>query len=149
MDCYSTGTAGNVSHADYVEAFYTTVIFRAERFLLSVCVSKPSTDAQARELAKGGSASFAAWDVEARGENQLLLRDYTGNTRSWLMTAPRSADERTGTTLYFGSAVVATRRDSRGEPVLAPGYRALLGFHKRYSVLLLAAARRRLEAHGK
>ena len=75
--------------------------------------------------------AFAAWRVEDRAEDQLLLCDLPGRTRSWLM----AASEGTRTLLYFGSAIVP----------LSPGYRALLGFHKLYSRVLLRAAKSRLE----
>jgi hypothetical protein len=41
--------------------------------------------------------------------------------------------------LYFGSAVVPVRGKS-GRPAMGRQYRALLGFHKLYSQLLLRAA---------
>jgi hypothetical protein len=44
------------------------------------------------------------------------------------------------TRLYFGSAVVPRK----GQTGLGGRYRALLGFHKRYSKILLRAARARL-----
>src|SRR5690606_27974393 len=99
-----------VSQAAYVHAFYTTPLFRAERLVLQWLASRPSTDLQARQLASGATEDFAAWCVEARTERQLLLRDVTGRTRSWLMAAPRGGnddgDGRGGTRLYFGSAIV-------------------------------------------
>ncbi len=112
-DCYATELPRRVSHAQYVEAFYTTPVFRLERWLLTAFVRKPSTDAEARQLAHGEIDAFAAWHVERRGANQLLLCDYAGSTRSWLMTAPDRADTAT-TRLYFGSAVVAQPRTRAG-----------------------------------
>lgn len=50
-----------------------------------------------------------------------------------------------GTRLHFGSAVVPGRDRKTGALGLGLGFEALLGFHKRYSVALLRAARRRLE----
>ncbi len=141
-DCYATDLPGNFSQAEYVVAFYTTWLFKLERVILEWMVAKPSTDQQAEELARGGRASFAAWTVEASAPNQLLMRDVLGNTRSWLMVEPR--DDGGATRLYFGSAVVPRAgRDTRQRK---PGlrYRALLGFHQRYSRALLAAARTRL-----
>src|SRR5450755_1253047 len=105
-DCYCTEIARAVSHAQYVEAFYTTAVFKTERMLLDWFVSRPSTDEQARELASGTIDSFAAWSVEARSTDQLLLCDFQGRTRSWLMCAPGTGNDSTGTLLYFGSAVV-------------------------------------------
>ena len=43
-DCYALDVAGAVSHAAYVEAFYTGRMFKIERFLLGLLLSKPSTD---------------------------------------------------------------------------------------------------------
>lgn len=69
-DCLRLHTPHRVSHAAYVEAFYTSWLFRLERWILALLVARPSTDAQARELAEGGRASFAAWSVEDRSANQ-------------------------------------------------------------------------------
>lgn len=140
-DCYATDLPGNFSQAEYVAAFYTTWLFKLERVILKLLVAKPSTDQQAEELARGGRASFAAWTVEASAPNQLLMRDFLGNTRSWLMVEPRH--EGGVTRLYFGSAVVA-RKGHAGQRKLDLRFRALLGFHQRYSRALLAAARARL-----
>jgi hypothetical protein len=80
--------------------------------------------------------------VEASAPNQLLLCDFLGNTRSWLMVEPRQ--DGGVTRLYFGSAVVARARDPAGKHRLKLRFRALLGFHRRYSRALLSAARARL-----
>jgi hypothetical protein len=139
-DCYTTEIALPVSHAEYVEAFYTTLVFKLERLLLKALVARPSTDLDARRLAEGTHGSFAAWRVERRGPDQLLLADFTGRTRSWLMVAP--GGERTR--LYFGSAVVPAVNRRTGKSALGFTFRALLGFHKLYSRVLLLAARTRL-----
>jgi hypothetical protein len=141
-DCYVTDVARRVCHAEYVEAFYTTPVFRLERLLLAWLVSRPSTDEQARELATGRRASFAAWSVEARAEDQLLLADLRGRTRSWLMTAPSPHGQ--GTRLFFGSAVVPVAGAPSGRAGIGFTYRALLGFHQLYSRVLLRAAVTRL-----
>lgn len=91
-----------VSQAAYVEAFYTSWVFKLERALLAAALSRPSTDAQAAQLAQGRATRFAAWDVEARSDDQLLLRDLHGKTRSWLMSEPLPGGR---TRLRFGSAV--------------------------------------------
>ncbi len=140
-DCYVTEVTGVISHAEYVEAFYTTAVFKMERLLLSWFVARPSTDAQAGELASGNRTSFAAWSVEARKPDQLLLSDFQGRTRSWLMSAPASNNQ---TRLYFGSAVVPIVNRRTGEGSMGPAFRALLGFHKLYSRVLLRAAVTRL-----
>ena len=142
-DCYVTEVPGTVSHARYVEAFYTTGIFKIERLILRLLAARPSTDVEARQLAEGARASFAAWTVEARAADQLLLSDFTGRTRSWLMVATPDAAA-SSTLLYVGSAVVPVRDPSTGQVGLGFAFRALLGFHRLYSRLLLGAARARL-----
>jgi hypothetical protein len=145
-DCYVTDFAGSVSHEQFVTAFYTTFVFKLERLILKWAVSKPSTDIQAEQLAAGATDAFAAWHVEKRCENQLLMSDFQGRTRSWLMVAPLKTDSGTGTRLYFGSAVVPVKNARTGGSTLGLGFRALLGFHKIYSKVLLRAARSRLNS---
>ncbi len=141
-DCYVTEFERPVSQAEYVEAFYTTGVFKLERLLLSWLVARPSTDAQAGELASGNLNSFAAWSVEAREPNQLLLSDFRGRTRSWLMSV--SASNNQTTCLFFGSAVVPIVNRLSGEARMGVAFKALLGFHKLYSRVLLRAAVTRL-----
>jgi len=139
-DCFTADIARPVSHAQFVEAFYTTGVFKIERAILRFAVAKPSTDAQAKALAEGTTEAFAAWNVEGRAPDQLLMADFSGRTRSWLMVGP---GEGGGTRLYFGSAVGA-RRSGSGERSMGTVFNALLGFHKLYSRVLLHAARARL-----
>jgi hypothetical protein len=143
-DCYVTEVAHPVSHAEFVEAFYTTAVFKLERTILRAFASRGSTDAQARQLAQGDLSAFAAWSVEARAPNQLLLSDYTQRTRSWLMVGAPQQQNANGTRLYFGSAVVPARNAGTGGTSLGPVFSALLGFHKLYSRILLRAAVSRL-----
>lgn len=144
-DCYAVDVAGRVSHAAFVEAFYTTRAFKLERLILRLFASRPSTDDEARQLADGTRDTFAAWSVEGRTADQLLLGDFTGRTKSWLMVAPAgSAASPAGTRLYFGSAVVPARNRRTGKSSLGFVFRALLGFHHLYSRILLGAARARL-----
>jgi hypothetical protein len=144
-DCYVTEIPGIVSQSQFVEAFYTTPLFKLERLLLRWLVAKPSTDADVRDLAAGTLDAFAAWRVERRDTNQLLLSDFTGRTKSWLMAAgvePVRATARTR--LYFGSAIVPKVDKRTGRRSLGLLFHALLGFHKLYSRALLQAARSRL-----
>ncbi len=141
-DCYVTQLPGAVSLAEFVEAFYTSPVFKLERAILRLA-GWPASDADARELAGGRREAFAAWTVEGRAERLLLLADVTGRTRSWLMTAAVAAGgpgAAGSTRLYFGSAVVPRRGSPQGRPELGFMFRALLGFHKLYSRLLLRAA---------
>ena len=136
-DCFVTEVAGTISQARYVEAFYTTPLFKAERLILTL-VLRPSTDEGARQLAAGLREDFAAWRVEGRKPDELLMA--TGRTRSWLQAVPSAA----GTRLYFGSAIVPARNTAPGSDPLGPAFRALLGLHTLYSRALLQAARTRL-----
>ena len=144
-DCYVIDVAGSVTQAAFIEAFYTSGLFKVERFILKVLAASPSTDAQARQLAAGQLTRFAAWTVESQTPAQLLLADVSGRTRSWLMVSPTaSPSDAPRTRLHFGSAVVP-RRAARGEPPrMGWLFTALLGFHRLYSRLLLRAASRRL-----
>ncbi|TWO70147.1 hypothetical protein FN976_16260 [Caenimonas sedimenti] len=146
-DCYATDIARAVTHAEFVEAFYTTRLFKAERFILRWLASKPSSDAQARQLAAGERDTFAAWTVEGRAPGQLMLADFSGRTRSWLMVGP--VEGAAGTRLYFGSAVVPGKAaGDGGRARMGFLFRALLGFHKLYSRALLRSARARLASGG-
>jgi len=141
-DCYVAELDRSVTLAEFVEAFYTSWVFKLERLILSVAASRPSSDAQARQLAYGTLDSFAAWSVEDRTPEQLLLGDFSGRTKSWLMVSAGTASS--STRLYFGSAVVPVRNPTTGQASLGIVFRALLGFHKLYSRILLGAARSRL-----
>lgn len=144
-DCYVTELAWPVSRAEYVEAFYTTAVFKIERGILKWLAAKPSTDMEARQLASGALDSFAAWSVEGQAPEQLLLRDFSGRTRSWLMVLPIENDDRSASTrLYFGSAVVPVMSEESGQASLGFTFGALMGFHKLYSRVLLNAASARL-----
>lgn len=139
-DCYTTEIPRRVTHAQYVEAFYTGGVFKLERLLLKLFLAKASTDAQAGEVAAGTIGEFAAWRVEDRTPDQLLMCDIAQRTRSWFMVVPRDAS----TQLFFGSAVVPHVDRATGRKRMGLPFRALLGFHKAYSRVLLAAARDRL-----
>ncbi len=140
MDCYRLEVAHAVSLPQYVEAFYTTPLFKLERIILAVTARKPSTDADARLLAQGESTKFAAWTVEGRTGDQILLCDFLGRTRSWLMCVDHPA----GARLYFGSAIVPRSVSATGRVSLGFGFHLLLGFHRLYSRALLSSAASRL-----
>jgi hypothetical protein len=142
-DCFVIDVPGEVSHARYVEAFYTTWLFKLERVVLKFLVAKPSTDLEARELAAGSREKFAAWSVEARAPEQLLARDFQGKTCSWLMTESGFEGGASATRLYFGSGIVP-RSVRNGERRLTFSFRALLPFHQFYSRSLLRAAASRV-----
>lgn len=138
-DCYAVRLEAPVTLAAFVAAFYTTPLFRLERALLGLAGHR-SSDAQATALAEGGKERFAAWTVEARAPEQLLVA--AGRTRSWFMTHADGGK----TLLHFGSAVIPHRGRAGAPPRMGWEFRALLGFHRLYSRLLLGAAARRLRA---
>ncbi len=144
VDCFAVDIAMAVSQVQFVEAFYTSAVFRVERWILRWALSRPSTDLQARQLAEASIDAFAAWTVQPRSADQLLLADIAGSTRSWLMVEPGRSGAEGATRLYFGSAVMPKSGSSAARPEMAFLFRALLGFHKLYSRVLLGAARSRL-----
>lgn len=131
VDCYVYEVPQPVSLAQFIAAFYSSTAFGPERWLLGALLGKRATDRDIAQLAAGRTTRFSAWRVEARSEDQILLCDYQGKTRSWLMVLPVEG----GTRLHFGSAVVPAQR--QGERRL---FRALLWFHRWYSVQLLSGA---------
>jgi hypothetical protein len=135
IDCFTTEIPGRATLEQFVEAFYTSRVFKLERLILEWTVDKPSTDGEAKELAAGARDRFAAWTVEDRSVDQLLMCDYLGQTRSWLMVAACEQDGSPATRLHFGSVVTSVRRFP---------FNVLLGFHRLYSRILLNSAKARL-----
>jgi hypothetical protein len=137
-DCYAVEVDGVVTLPGLVRAFYTTPIFKLERWLLDRLLGLRSSDLAAEQLAKGETTSFSAWRVENRSTDQILLD--AGQTRSWLSVAVDAQNQKT--TLLFGSAVVPMRPGGK----FGLAFHTLLGFHRLYSKLLLSAAKRRVIA---
>lgn len=137
-DCFDACVDGTVEFPLYVESFYTTWLFKAERLVLRLA-SLPSTDAEARQVARGERQAFAAWNEHARADNQLVMMDVRGQTCSWFMVSPDAA----GSRLYFGSAVMRKKVTPNGRE-LKWSYRVLMGLHRFYSRALLSAARSRI-----
>ena len=135
VDCYVAEVPRSVDLGQLITAFYTSAAFRPERWLISAVLGKKAQDSDVARLAAGETTRFSAWSVEARCDVQILLCDYQGRTRSWLMVKPIDG----GTRLHFGSAVVAQKR-----PADRAIFSALLGFHRFYSRVLLNSAVKRL-----
>ncbi|MFT4562811.1 MAG: hypothetical protein ACI9BW_002558 [Gammaproteobacteria bacterium] len=144
-DSYCTSIAREVSLAEFINAFYTTHLFKLERTILKWGVSMPSTDLDARQLAVGVTDRFAAWTVEQRDTSELLMCDFRNRTRSWLKVEPGKGESEIGTQLLFGSAVVQPRAPLSRTSPLGPVFYSLIGFHKIYSRLLLQGARDNLK----
>ncbi len=136
-DCYSVKFARSVDLSDFLRAFYTSSVFKVERWLIARFLGLPAGDEDARALAYNQTSAFSAWTVEARASNQAILA--AGQTRSWFMVAAATPESKGSTTLFFGSAVVPRKSGGFGWQ-----FHALLGFHKVYSRVLLASAVRRL-----
>lgn len=131
-DCFSAHLPNSVSLSEFITAFYSTKLFGLERLILKWTVKRPSTAADILALSQGTTDNFAAWSVEARQTDQLLLCDMQNRTRSWLM----ARSEADGTRVFFGSAVTPPH----GETDLGLIFKSLLGFHKIYSRALLSSA---------
>jgi hypothetical protein len=135
-DCFAIIVDREVNLADFVFAFYSSAVFRFERLMLLVLLGAPSSRADARAVADGSRAEFAAWYVGARTATQLLMCDRYERTRSWFRAEPMQGGK---TRLQFGSAVASTKAETSEA---APGGRfgVLLRFHILYSQVLLYAA---------
>lgn len=131
VDCFIAEVPRAVSLPQLIEAFYTSRAFLPERWLIGALLGRRADNHDVARLAVGKVQRFSAWSVEARRDDQILLCDYQGRTRSWLMVQPIAG----GTRIHFGSAVVKP-----GDPA----FKALLGFHRWYSRILLRGAVRGL-----
>lgn len=141
QDCFVTEIPAQIGLTQYLEAFYGSVPFRLERWLIGRLIGRHSTGADVRALAVGAAMRFSAWEVLARSDTQILLGDFQHRTRSWLAVAPL-ADGRTR--LHFGSGIRARLDPRAGRPGKSLGFRLLGGFHVLYSRILLRAAARAL-----
>jgi hypothetical protein len=56
-DCYSVEVPRVISHSEYIETFYTTPLFKVERFILATLVSRPNNlpPVQSKRLRHGVS----------------------------------------------------------------------------------------------
>ena len=143
-DCYVARIRKRIVLHEFVSAFYSSPLFTLERLILKWVFSKPSNRSDIEELANGTATTFAAWSVEARRPDELLLKDYLGRTRSWLKCEPVAADDKPQTAVFFGSAVVFSNGIKSSERRSDALFRALLPFHKLYSRALLWSAKRKL-----
>lgn len=137
VDCYIAEVPHTVDLAGLIAAFYNSKAFRFERWLLGALLGKHAGPGDVARLAAGETERFSAWTVEARRENQILLCDFQGQTRSWLMVCAVDG----GTRLHFGSAVVPAK--TRANRLV---FTALLGLHRWYSRALFRGAVRGLGA---
>ena len=144
VDCYYLDIDRKVSLSEFTTAFYTTFPFKVERSILSLALDKPSTDHDAGQLGRGETDAFAIWKVENRTANQILLKGLTGRTKSWLMVTGSKMSSESITRLFFGSAVVPKNHAGSKSKGMGATFHSLLWFHKLYSQILLASAKKKL-----
>lgn len=140
-DHFCISVSAEVTIEQWTAAFFSSRVFRLERFLLNRVFPCKATDDAALALGEGRSDAFSAWTVERRGQGQLLLK--SGITRTWLAAAPHVATDGSanGTTeLYLGSAVLGAQERSIASGVL----RAALAPHRAYSRALLRSGQQNL-----
>ena len=148
-DCYYLDIEQHVSLSEFVAAFYTSGLFKVERAILKLALCKPSTDQEAGQLGRGEVDAFSIWKVEKRTSNQILLKEFTGRTKSWLMVSGAETASGPFTRLFFGSAVVTEKHVGSNSKGMGAVFHSLLWFHKLYSQVLLASALRKLISPGK
>ncbi|NNE86854.1 MAG: hypothetical protein HKN27_02160 [Silicimonas sp.] len=138
-DCFAVQVAGDHDLAAFVAAFYSTWLFKAERFVLAHIAKAPATDAQAVALGRAESDQFSVWRTETRSQAQLLMCPRDETTRSWFMV---DAKDRASTTLYFGSALIMRNRPRDAEKLTL---KIVIALHRFYSRALLACAAAKLK----
>ncbi len=143
LDCFSSELDGTLSLETYVQAFYTSWLFRAERFVLNR-LKLPSTDDDLQNLLYGDRRSFAAWTIEQRTDTELLMCDVARKTKSWFMVEPVADSSTARTVVYFGTVVVATPHRQTGKPDLGAVFRVFMPAHLLYGRSLLVTACSRL-----
>ena len=139
VDCHATFVPGAVSLERLAVALFGSPVFLPERLVLAAVLRRRIDIAEAGDMARGRRDHFAVWEVEARAPREILLREMTGRTRSWLAVRATDDGARTGTTLYFGSAMMPS--PGRFERA---AFRVLRPLHLTYARLLLGAARDRI-----
>lgn len=138
-DCFCTEIFGQFELSDYITAFYTSPIFRIERFLLRLAPKGRSTDQDVAALAAGQAKQLAIWTEEFRRSDEVLMN--AGKTKSWLHL--KSTDQ--GSTLYFGTVVLPEKPKNADEsPRMGKGFELFMGLHRLYSRVLLRSAARNL-----
>lgn len=130
-DCFEVMSPLSVTHVEFIEAFYTTWLFRLERVILAAVLCRGVSDTEVIALAEGREDNFAVWTVEDRMSDQILLQDASGQTCSYLAVVGKEGGV---THLIFGSAVFA----KTGEMPL--WIKALIPAHRFYSKALLRLA---------
>ena len=119
-------------------------MFKVERTILSIATFRLALDNEAVELSLGESESYSIWTVENRLTNQIILRDITKKTRSWLMVQNSRANEANTTRLFFGSVVIPKEASENEQATFGFLFHVFGRFHQLYSKALLNAAYNKL-----
>lgn len=146
QDCFSVPVDRVVSLSEFVFEFYSSPVFRLERWLLGLVLGAKASEADLKAVAAGVSKEFSVWRVADRTVTQLLLCDRFERTRSWLRVLPLGGGR---TLLQFGSAVAARRNPADGTLKLDTLILSLLWFHALYSRILLWAAYLRIRRRNR
>ena len=144
IDCYCIDLPKDISLEQYIQSFYTTTLFKLERTVLSIATLKSASDKDAVELSLGLADKYSIWSVESRRDNQILLADFTGKTKSWLMVQRLTSTKTPMTRLYFGSVVIPKTITKNGQVSFGAVFHLLSKFHQIYSRALLKAATQQL-----
>ena len=138
-DCYGIELGHAITLPEFINAFYTTPLFRLERLILALTPKGRMKDADVTTLSSGESDRMSIWKVKRRRDCEILLS--AGRTKSWLMVVPSQG----GTQLFFGSVVVPEPAKIEGGALrLGPVFDSLMSAHRVYSQLLLGSAAQRL-----
>lgn len=127
---------------DYITAMFGSPVFRIERVLLAVAAATPTFKKDLTAFALAEKDSFALWKTMERSDQELLMEVEKGRVRTWLMVEPTEGET---SKLWFGSAIVPKTTPSREVGDIGFTFKALMGFHKLYSRILLLAAIRGLK----
>lgn len=146
LDCFVADIDGAWSLEQFVGVFYRTWLFRAERFVLKHVMRLPSTDSDLESLLDGNQEKFAAWSIERRTANELLMCDIASKTKSWFMVTQTGDSAKQRTLVHFGTVVVATPDRRSGEPKLGTLFRLFMPLHLLYARSLLLVAVRDLRS---
>ncbi|MEM9173429.1 MAG: hypothetical protein AAGA84_12075 [Pseudomonadota bacterium] len=140
-DCFSVRIEARVSLEQFLAAFYGSRLFALERRFLANALGHRSTQADIDALAEGSTDKFAAWQVEFRGDDNILLCDVSGRTRSWLKCQPDRRSATPATALMFGSAVLRREGHSFKARLSRALIRLTIPLHRLYARALLRAAK--------
>lgn len=138
-DCYAVDVAGAPDIERFIRIFFDTSIFRLERRILALSGLEATHADDVDALARGHRSRFAAWRLEGKTADELMLRFERPSGRTWLHVAD-VPDQSGQARLFFGSALLPGARDNDKRPTIGWSLHAFLPFHRLYARMLLRAA---------